>query len=225
MIVTALPTRRWRSPDLQAFLHSLCHQQLLYYTQRGAHQAVEVSNLCLKSIQSCIYFKIYECSYQYFSELYLFYDGVILSWYDADPLLGVLRGKWCADCLMIDGLVGQCGERLINLWKRDENGTGQYPPPTLHVSVKQIYSLFHFFSTFSFVSNLSFICCLYSAWSFDVIPDFCIVPQALLDIYLLDNIDEATKHAIVSFLFIMLSYVWNYFNGLNGSFNWRSNWS
>lgn len=34
---------------------------------------------------------------------------------------------------MIDGLVGQCGERLTNLWRRDEGGTGQYPPPTLHV--------------------------------------------------------------------------------------------
>uniref|UniRef100_A0A7N8XYA1 AT hook containing transcription factor 1 n=1 Tax=Mastacembelus armatus TaxID=205130 RepID=A0A7N8XYA1_9TELE len=44
-------------------------------------------------------------------------------------------GKWCADCLMIDGLVGQCGERLTKLWKRDDGGTGQYPPPTLHVSV------------------------------------------------------------------------------------------
>uniref|UniRef100_A0A3Q3N544 AT hook containing transcription factor 1 n=1 Tax=Mastacembelus armatus TaxID=205130 RepID=A0A3Q3N544_9TELE len=40
-------------------------------------------------------------------------------------------GKWCADCLMIDGLVGQCGERLTKLWKRDDGGTGQYPPPTL----------------------------------------------------------------------------------------------
>lgn len=44
------------------------------------------------------------------------------------------RDKWCADCLMIDGLVNQCGQRLIELWKRDEGGTGQYPPPSLHVS-------------------------------------------------------------------------------------------
>lgn len=49
--------------------------------------------------------------------------------------LRLLRGKWCADCLMIDGLVAQCGARLVDLWKRDEGGTGQYPPPTLHVSV------------------------------------------------------------------------------------------
>lgn len=35
---------------------------------------------------------------------------------------------------MIDGLVSQCGERLTELWKRDEGGTGQYPPPSLHVS-------------------------------------------------------------------------------------------
>lgn len=44
------------------------------------------------------------------------------------------RDKWCADCLMIDGLVSQCGERLNELWKRDEGGTGHYPPPSLHVS-------------------------------------------------------------------------------------------
>uniref|UniRef100_A0A8C9Y6Q0 AT-hook containing transcription factor 1 n=1 Tax=Sander lucioperca TaxID=283035 RepID=A0A8C9Y6Q0_SANLU len=71
------------------------------------------------------------------------------------------QGKWCADCLMIDGLVGQCGERLTNLWKRDENGTGQYPPPTLH---------------------------------------------ALLDVYLLDHIDEAAKHAIVIYLLLDVMY-------------------
>lgn len=53
----------------------------------------------------------------------------------------LLRGKWCADCLMIDGLVGQCGEHLTNLWKRDEGGTGQYPPPTLHVS-RNLYTAF-----------------------------------------------------------------------------------
>lgn len=35
---------------------------------------------------------------------------------------------------MIDGLVSQCGQRLIELWKRDEGGTGLYPPPSLHVS-------------------------------------------------------------------------------------------
>uniref|UniRef100_A0AAZ3NU44 AT hook containing transcription factor 1 n=1 Tax=Oncorhynchus tshawytscha TaxID=74940 RepID=A0AAZ3NU44_ONCTS len=50
--------------------------------------------------------------------------------------LRLLRGKWCADCLMIDGLVAQCGARLVDLWKRDEGGTGQYPPPTLHNSLE-----------------------------------------------------------------------------------------
>uniref|UniRef100_A0A7N8X5I9 AT hook containing transcription factor 1 n=1 Tax=Mastacembelus armatus TaxID=205130 RepID=A0A7N8X5I9_9TELE len=52
-----------------------------------------------------------------------------------EELTRLANGKWCADCLMIDGLVGQCGERLTKLWKRDDGGTGQYPPPTLHVSV------------------------------------------------------------------------------------------
>lgn len=51
----------------------------------------------------------------------------------------LFRGKWCADCLMIDGLVGQCGETLTSLWKRDEGGTGEYPPPTLHVSMSLLY--------------------------------------------------------------------------------------
>lgn len=83
---------------------------------------------------------------------------------------------------MIDGLVGHCGEHLTNLWKRDEGGTGQYPPPTLHVS-----------------SDLDIIFQL-NLFSFS----FCksvfqpLVLQALLDIYLMDNIDEAAKHAIVS---------------------------
>uniref|UniRef100_A0A673BXT1 AT hook containing transcription factor 1 n=1 Tax=Sphaeramia orbicularis TaxID=375764 RepID=A0A673BXT1_9TELE len=70
-------------------------------------------------------------------------------------------GDFISNCLMIDGLVGQCGEGLSNLWKRDEGGTGQYPPPTLH---------------------------------------------ALLDIYLLDNIDEATKHGIVIYLLLDVMY-------------------
>uniref|UniRef100_A0A8C2CGZ7 AT hook containing transcription factor 1 n=1 Tax=Cyprinus carpio TaxID=7962 RepID=A0A8C2CGZ7_CYPCA len=69
--------------------------------------------------------------------------------------------KWCADCLMIDGLVSQCGERLTEIWKRDEGGTGQYPPPSLH---------------------------------------------ALLDIYLLENIEESTKHAIVIYLLLDVMY-------------------
>ncbi|KAJ4947345.1 hypothetical protein JOQ06_009381 [Pogonophryne albipinna] len=93
-----------------------------------------------------------------------FYTHSVISNYYTirrEELTKLSKGKWCADCLMIDGLVGQCGERLINLWKRDENGTGQYPPPTLH---------------------------------------------ALLDIYLLDNIDEATKHAIVIYLLLDVLY-------------------
>uniref|UniRef100_A0A6Q2Y9P4 AT hook containing transcription factor 1 n=1 Tax=Esox lucius TaxID=8010 RepID=A0A6Q2Y9P4_ESOLU len=75
--------------------------------------------------------------------------------------LYVHRGKWCADCLMIDGLVAQCGDRLVDLWKRDVGGTGQYPPSSLH---------------------------------------------ALLDIYLLENIDESAKHAIVIYLLLDVMY-------------------
>uniref|UniRef100_A0A8C2YXZ5 AT hook containing transcription factor 1 n=1 Tax=Cyclopterus lumpus TaxID=8103 RepID=A0A8C2YXZ5_CYCLU len=67
-----------------------------------------------------------------------FYTHSIISNYYAirrEELTRLSKGKWCSDCLMIDGLVGQCGERLTNLWKRDAGGTGQYPPPTLHVSM------------------------------------------------------------------------------------------
>ncbi|XP_037546575.1 protein ELYS [Nematolebias whitei] len=94
----------------------------------------------------------------------LFYvHSVISNYYSIrrEELTRLAKSKWCADCLMIDSLVGHCGERLTNLWKRDEGGTGQYPPPTLH---------------------------------------------ALLDIYLLDNIDEATKHAIVIYLLLDVIY-------------------
>ncbi|CAN9506935.1 unnamed protein product [Ophioblennius macclurei] len=89
--------------------------------------------------------------------------SVISSYYTIrrEELTRLAKGKWSADCLMIDGLISQCGERLTDLWKRDEGGTGQYPPPTLH---------------------------------------------ALLDIYLLENVDETTKHAIVIYLLLDVMY-------------------
>uniref|UniRef100_A0A8C6L7U7 AT hook containing transcription factor 1 n=1 Tax=Nothobranchius furzeri TaxID=105023 RepID=A0A8C6L7U7_NOTFU len=90
-----------------------------------------------------------------------FYSHSVISNYYTIRREELTRGKWCADCLMIDGLVGQCGDHLVNVWKRDEGGTGQYPPPTLH---------------------------------------------ALLDIYLLENIDEAAKHAIVIYLLLDVMY-------------------
>uniref|UniRef100_H3DK10 AT-hook containing transcription factor 1 n=1 Tax=Tetraodon nigroviridis TaxID=99883 RepID=H3DK10_TETNG len=78
-----------------------------------------------------------------------------------EELTRLAKGKLCADCLMIDGLVAQCGECLSSLWKRDDGGTGLYPPPTLH---------------------------------------------ALLDIYLLDNIEDTVKHAIVIYLLLDVMY-------------------
>ncbi|XP_024151607.1 protein ELYS isoform X2 [Oryzias melastigma] len=93
-----------------------------------------------------------------------FYSHSVISNYYTirrEELTRLAKNKWSADCLMIDGLVAQCGERLTSLWKRDEGGTGQYPPLTLH---------------------------------------------ALLDIYLLENIDEAAKHAIVIYLLLDVMY-------------------
>ncbi|KAM5204743.1 protein ELYS isoform 1-T3 [Hipposideros larvatus] len=71
------------------------------------------------------------------------------------------RGKWNPDCLMIDEMVSRLGDRVEKLWKRDEGGTGRYPPTSLH---------------------------------------------ALLDIYLLDNISEANKHAITIYLLLDIMY-------------------
>ncbi|KAI6071952.1 Protein ELYS [Aix galericulata] len=67
------------------------------------------------------------------------------------------RGKWNSDCLMIDGMVSQLGEKVEKLWQRDEGGTGRYPPVSLH---------------------------------------------ALLDLYLLENIEENDKHAITIYLLL-----------------------
>ncbi|KAB0377263.1 hypothetical protein FD755_011707 [Muntiacus reevesi] len=71
------------------------------------------------------------------------------------------RGKWNPDCLMIDGMISQLGDRVEKLWTRDEGGTGKYPPTSLH---------------------------------------------ALLDIYLLDNITEASKHSVTIYLLLDIMY-------------------
>ncbi|XP_048213471.1 protein ELYS isoform X2 [Perognathus longimembris pacificus] len=71
------------------------------------------------------------------------------------------RGKWNHDCLMIDGLVAQLGDQVEKLWKRDEGGTGKYPPASLH---------------------------------------------ALLDIYLLENVTEASKHSVTIYLLLDIMY-------------------
>ncbi|XP_073401223.1 protein ELYS isoform X2 [Dendrobates tinctorius] len=42
------------------------------------------------------------------------------------------RGKWNASTLMIDNMISKLGERVEHLWKRDEGGSGKYPPATLH---------------------------------------------------------------------------------------------
>ncbi|XP_010187113.1 PREDICTED: protein ELYS [Mesitornis unicolor] len=57
------------------------------------------------------------------------------------------RGKWDSDCLMIDGMVSQLGDQVEKLWRRDEGGTGKYPPASLHAlldlylleSIEEIY--------------------------------------------------------------------------------------
>ncbi|XP_008266379.3 protein ELYS isoform X2 [Oryctolagus cuniculus] len=50
------------------------------------------------------------------------------------------RGKWNHDCLVIDGLVSQLGDRIEKLWRREEGGTGKYPPSSIH-ALLDIYLL------------------------------------------------------------------------------------
>lgn len=38
---------------------------------------------------------------------------------------------------MIDEMVSQLGDGVERLWKRDEGGTGKYPPSSLHVRSPQ----------------------------------------------------------------------------------------
>ncbi|XP_028850453.1 protein ELYS [Denticeps clupeoides] len=93
-----------------------------------------------------------------------FYSYVVIKNYYSgrrEELQRLSKGKWCSDCLMVDGLVAQCSQRLGDLWKRDEGGTGQYPPSSLH---------------------------------------------ALLDIYLLENVEESDKHAVVIYLLLDVMY-------------------
>ncbi|KAG9484039.1 hypothetical protein GDO78_009768 [Eleutherodactylus coqui] len=67
-----------------------------------------------------------------------YYNYELMQHYYADrrkKLEHLSRGKWNASTLMIDNMILQLGERAGHLWKRDEGGTGKYPPPTLHNSV------------------------------------------------------------------------------------------
>lgn len=41
---------------------------------------------------------------------------------------------------MIDGMISQLGDRVEKLWKRDEGGTGKYPPTSLHVRLQNMIS-------------------------------------------------------------------------------------
>ncbi|XP_064329866.1 protein ELYS-like, partial [Phalacrocorax carbo] len=50
------------------------------------------------------------------------------------------RGKWDSDCLMIDGMVSQLGDRVEEMWQREEGGTGKYPPPSLQ-ALLELYLL------------------------------------------------------------------------------------
>ncbi|XP_064329825.1 protein ELYS-like, partial [Phalacrocorax carbo] len=50
------------------------------------------------------------------------------------------RGKRDSDCLMVDGMVSQLGDRVEEMWQRDEGGTGKYPPPSLQ-ALLELYLL------------------------------------------------------------------------------------
>lgn len=41
---------------------------------------------------------------------------------------------------MIDEMVSRLGDEVEKLWKRDEGGTGKYPPTSLHVGCNNMIS-------------------------------------------------------------------------------------
>ncbi|OCT77938.1 hypothetical protein XELAEV_18029035mg [Xenopus laevis] len=93
-----------------------------------------------------------------------FYNYQVIQQYYSDQrkkLERLARGKWDTSSLMIDGLINQFGDRVQQLWSRDDNGTGKYPPANLH---------------------------------------------ALLDVYLLENADEMSKHAIIIYFLLDIMY-------------------
>eukprot|EP00079_Xenopus_tropicalis_P035912 XP_017949683.1 PREDICTED: protein ELYS isoform X2 [Xenopus tropicalis] len=93
-----------------------------------------------------------------------FYNYQVMQQYYSDQrkkLERLSRGKWDTSSLMIDGLINQFGDRIEQLWSRDDNGTGKYPPANLH---------------------------------------------ALLDVYLLENADEMSKHAITIYFLLDIMY-------------------
>ncbi|XP_075718844.1 protein ELYS isoform X2 [Rhinoderma darwinii] len=64
-----------------------------------------------------------------------YYNYQLMQHYYAErrtKLARLSRGKWNASTLMIDNMICQLGERVQHLWKRDEGGTGKYPPATVH---------------------------------------------------------------------------------------------
>ncbi|XP_021574399.1 protein ELYS isoform X2 [Carlito syrichta] len=91
-----------------------CHSGLL---PEGLDDAVQLSRLC----------------YNY---------PVIQNYYTSQRLKceRLSRGKWKSNCLMIDEMVSQLGDKVEKLWRRDEGGTGKYPPASLH-ALLDIYLL------------------------------------------------------------------------------------
>ncbi|XP_052002002.1 protein ELYS-like [Xyrauchen texanus] len=156
--------------NLSTIFHSLLYeaQELTQKGLIGLMNKCMVSSLISQYSQVVLWFcrtgLLPEASDEVLQISRPFYSySIIKNYYisQREELQRLAKDKWCADCLMIDGLVSQCGDRLAELWKRDEGGTGQYPPPSLH---------------------------------------------ALLDIYLLENIEESAKHAIVIYLLLDVMY-------------------
>ncbi|XP_075059629.1 protein ELYS isoform X2 [Mixophyes fleayi] len=93
----------------------------------------------------------------------LYYNHELLQRYYTErrkKLEHLSGGKWHSS-LMIDSMICQFGAKIENLWRRDEGGTGKYPPANLH---------------------------------------------GLLDLYLLENADEMSKHAITIYFLLDIMY-------------------
>ncbi|KAM6407339.1 LOW QUALITY PROTEIN: protein ELYS-like [Pluvialis apricaria] len=76
------------------------------------------------------------------------------------------RGTWDSDCLMIDGMVSQLGDQVEKLWRRDEGGTGKYPPASLHQTIYLLLDIMRSFPNKTETSVDSFPTAFAIPWGF-----------------------------------------------------------
>lgn len=107
-------------------------------------------------------------------------------------------------------MVEQMGEKIRDLW-HSEGGNGLYPPCSLHVSDEQLHNIApsivkgNLCLTFDTVFSAGFVEYLPFGYYLSLMFDTGFFLQALLSIYLLDDISLIDKHSVV--LYALLDMV------------------